>query len=462
MTSTQQHDVYRKISVGLSGRTATLFIETTRPNMTINPLIWMKWKVRMTGLADFYYSNDAGGNDVAYPDGVRSISARQCWPIARAIDEVTCKINDKNIVRHMPRHYLDPLSRLFISQNHARTQSSGGEFDSGDFATTMPGDYNYVISQTDMDDAFQLVARYAATDATKDAANIVHTAYDGVKDYNEGFFRRCAKLHRKALAAVEDAEFDDAPVDQGPDNGDIEIEFYEPVPIVPFACFPKFMSGNNLSYARRIEVRMTFNPDLLSTAFYGINAGGVTATLIQPEAYIHMTPIDPHARIPTSMPVWTAAVNYITIDRSSDLVNLDGETKWLQYDIAPEATRAYFYIARHDLAPGYPTEHFLGINSIEYKTPNAHQELDARQLYDIYRAEAVSNDLEFEDWRNHKAVCVLDCQKLKLVRRVQIKVKWRNRWKLAKKFTLEHEVTDDNECLYEARLLYSTTTEFYA
>jgi len=425
----------------------------------------------MEDVADFYaatHSNGPADFDIEYPKEPMCLSLRQCWAVARAIDQCTCKINDKNIVTHIPRHYIDALSRLYITENHARTQTSGGVFDSGTMGAEMPGDLVNTSTVLDEDGETQLCYPFGdVPDSTVlgTDVNIMHAVHADAEFYNRGHYKRCFKLF-KLLTKGDPLADVAADVDERfPADGTI-LELWEPIPIVPFAMFPKFQGGSNISYARKIEVNMKMSRELLVKIFFGVTSPNFPTPkvkMLEPRAYIHQQGIDPDFRVPRSMPTHHCSIVAFDIDRTSDHPLTKGETDWLKYDIAPESDKAWFYCARQSYSLDFPTEHFLGMDKIEIMTPKTHMYLDARQLYDLWRAEGVNNDLTFEDWRDTKAVCVLDCKKLQLFRRVQFKVYWRNAWKIHARYNRDAVRYDDDASVkYEARLIFSGTSEFYA
>lgn len=468
MTSTkeQPHLFENLKSSSWSQTSASFSFETPLPNRTIHPVVWIKWVVKITGtdFRDFFSSQAVNTTPYDYKVGTQTLAYRQGWCMSRAIDSASIKINDKNTLTHVPRYYLDPLTRLYLTENVCKTNTSGGALDSG----------SMTYHQNDEDFAFnganvrQLNTYLGAASSTNVAVQAVPFKIDDGISFNDGLRMRAAKLYSDATYQYNPLAFGRLV------NGAVgirntlpqepTIDIYEPLPIMPFAYFSKIGDGENTTYMRKIEINLRLNIDLLAYAFCGYNIDTATQLEIMeaPEAFFKTVPYDPKVTIPRSIPILHTDKVYFDVNRAVDDITYEGVTSWLTYDLAPEIDKVYFYCRRSDVNIEYPTEHFLGIRRLEIQTPNCRLDINERQLFDLWREEAVNSDLTFRDWSRTKSVCVFSRGILRLARRIKVKVYWRNCWKQPATINCDVAAIDLGNVTYEAVMLYGAFDEQFS
>lgn len=435
--------------------------ETSRPNYTINPLIYIKYRFKLTGLDNLWYHTD---NAVQYPysEGKNYIAFRQGWCIARGILSATTKINDKNIIRHNPSMYMDPTSRLYISAKQARQLCSGGPFDSGDFGHSSPQDLLDDVTANDVAARdTQLMSDFGWDALGGSTYNAVH-AFPSESSYNKGFYERMQKLYKNIISKAT-VDYDVADQFDIVPNADDVFEVWEPIPCAPFVMFPGMIATQNLSFAKKLDVRLQLAPNMVPYMFEGELNGQNLPTIewLEPQACVKYELRDTAVQVPRSIPVFTEDRQLFTINRSSDSIYLSGSTKWLTFDISPSVSKIYLFCRKAGRTFSDMTEHFLGIEKLQVHTPVKRHTLSSRQLYEDWTRECVDADsLSWDEWQNNKSVCVLDTNAMKLFRRVKIKVFWRNAWKIPRRYNKEPEGLDDGAAVdYECTLIYSTMTE---
>jgi hypothetical protein len=459
----EQAELYEKIPPsGWNQNNLTFIFTTPTQNRVIHPLVWLKWRFRFDDLSAFFsgVDNAAVPNELDYPTSKTRIAYRQGWCMSRAIQSIRCKINDKNIVQHTPSHYIDPLSRLYISREECERHTPGGAFDSDTMIADNPSDVGENVPN--LTDVF-LTADFGTIDNDEDLQPLhVLTSEGGL--YNKGFLKRCGKFW-KSIQDLNTSNYNLGTwADTIPALNQL-VEIYEPIPILPFSGVDKINSGIVMPWAKKIEINISLYRDLVDRICFGRLDGAVkpTITLEEPEAYLRYVPFNEKTIIPPSMPVHTCEERVVTIDRTSNAGYLSGETNWLTYDISNTAPKLFFYIQRRDQDFESPTEHFLGIEELQIQTPRARVKLDAIQLYQMWRQESKRSSLTFEEWRSTKSVCILNKTTLNINRRIKIKAKWRNGWKIRKGYGDKEAIAiDDGEVAYVARLIFSIQNELYA
>lgn len=462
MESREQFELFEEVPSHGTLSNIRFIWETPLPRRSINPLIWIKYTLKISNYSQFYIrDNNAADDEYTYAAEPAALALRQGWAVARGIDSMTIKINDKNVLFHVPREYLDPLSRMFISKSEAEGQCSGGVFDNGSYNYDNGSNFNTQITAANMNRATSIVTDFGHC-ADDDNQNFIHIPSSATKLYNTGLLSRQGKFYRYLL------DLNTSPITNDIEaylDEDLSFEVWEPLPINPFTMFPKFMPGYPLDYIKRLEVSMQMNSNLNDLILFGRRGtlDKPTIEITNVTSYVQYNPplLDAQKK-PVAMPRWYSEQASFDVDRASDAIYLSGETGWFTFDIRPESVKVYLYIQRRDMDFEIPTENFLGIETLYVKTPNVDYKVDSRQLFDMWRAESRGNNISFDDWRRTKSVCVLDVAKLRLKRRVKFKVKWRNYWKYPRRYAQNEVRNDTGTVTYDLRCLYSGNIELHS
>lgn len=353
-------------------------IQSADRTLAIHPLVWLKYTVK---LADTFDGTTIG-NLFADSDTLRF---RQGWACTRALTQFNCTINDKTTLSHQPRLYLDPLQRIYLSNQACETQTSGGTFDTGSCSTT----------NTDI--------------ALYDGAGTDHNPF-----FNQGAFERSLTTIAKFIREIKYQVADPANLE----NRDVavcnSVDLWEPVPITPFFLMSKFSNVNDLSYIRRLQFSASLN---LSLAFEYPGVDTEILTLENIEAHVQYIPYEYDADRPMSLSLYRESVIQITRDPDKLL-----QTHTIEMDVHNENSLLYLYIRPNNFTK--ETETFGGIRKLIIKTPNHHAELYDRVLYDMYIGESINKDVSFDEWSSHKSVCILNMAQFKIRRRVKFTIEW--------------------------------------
>lgn len=466
----QQTTLYEKIQASQYGKVTTFEVRAPTPYLAIDPRIWVRYVLKFSGnLSQYFYGFDdtAQVNELVGRTEESTLAFRQGWCVARGINQVIAKINDKTVVQHQPRDYLDGLSRLFITTQEAKTQCSGGAFDSD---TMIHDEPDYMMAQSvNVDEAgvdqfrinFYSDLGYHG-DGDGDY-NIMIPGH-GCQLFNRGFKSRRYKFFNEGLRNDTTLGVDETAIeDRVPSSDSSLFEVWEPLPFEPFALFPKYQEGKELSCINRLEVRMKFENNLWDHIMCGYysdyqrteEGSAFIPTIsfsIAPEMCVRYIPrVIPPEKI-TSLNVHHSVSQIFEVDRSSEKRMIQGKNTFT-FDIAPDTDKVYFFMKRRDITFETPTETFLGIEEIQIKTPNADHTLDVRQLFDNWNQVSHNHDLSFDDYRYTKSVACISVRELRLDQRLHMIVKWRNIWKVPTQYSRPAIDIDDGTIYYRAILI---------
>lgn len=479
----QQTTLYETVLASQYGKLTTFEVRAPTDYLAIDPRIWVKYTIKVSGnLAGFYHGILADGNLCIHRTEDKMVAWRQGWCVARAMQNVQCKLNDKTVVTHKPRDYIDPLTRMFMTDQEARTQSSGGAFDSDSMIHDEESDLiNYekadviVEDPVDEDDPEPedfSIALYPDLGLQGNVPDNVYLLAPGTQCQmvNRGFKDRRYKFWKEGMRNDETLTVNENSVATGVPTADTcKFELWEPLPIEPFALFPKYQEGKELSIVRRLELRITFEDDLIEYMACGRRSEEELEELSDPLtlslseapmlAVRYIPRVIPPERI-QSLNVHYADYKIFSIDRSSNTRLVRGEQDFT-YDIAPDTDKIYFYMHRRKMGFAYPTEHFLGIESIQIKTPNADHMYDARQLFDNWNSVSHNHDLCFDDFRYTKSVACISVRELRLDQRLHMIVKWRNIWKVPQLYNSAAVGVDNGTVSYRAVLIMDKKVEVH-
>lgn len=471
----QQTTLYEKIEAKEYGKRTTFEVKAPTEFLAIDPRIWVKYTFSFDGnLGQYFHGIDEDGYSVTGRTTDATIAFRQGWCVARGMLNVCAKINDKTVVQHQPRDYIDGLSRMFITKREAETQCSGGAFDSD----TMVHDEESYLTDLSVEidengtDAYK-IQLYPDLGSHSNEEGNYYMMLPGqdCKLYNKGFKKRRYKFFSEGMRNDTTSSVSEANIaDRTVNADDCVFELWEPLPFEPFALFPKYQPGKELSCINRLEVRIEFENNLWDYMMCGwytdtqrnepdLYVPKIEMT-VAPEICVRYIPrIIPPEKI-TSLNVHHSVYQIFDVDRSANTRLVKG-TNTFTFDIAPDTDKVYFYMKRHRGDYEIPTEAFLGIEEIQIKTPNADHYLDARQLFDQYNAVSHNHDLEFDDYRYTKSVACISVRELRLDQRLHMIVKWRNLWKLPQMYTNPAYYIDDGSVQYKAVLIMDKKVEIH-
>jgi hypothetical protein len=106
----QQTTLYETVEATQYGTQTNFEIQAPTGYLAIDPRIWVKYEFEFTTtLADYYHGLDDDLDATFTRSTNKNIAWRHGWCVARGMQTVVCKINDKTTVTHKPRQYLDAL-----------------------------------------------------------------------------------------------------------------------------------------------------------------------------------------------------------------------------------------------------------------------------------------------------------------------------------------------------------------
>jgi hypothetical protein len=468
-----------------SNRNVRFRIVTSNENRSIDPLIWVKWTFKFTNTRDisrYYTENNPGDalNAMGIPADDKYMATRHCWCVQRAMENISVKVNDRNVISHCPRDYTDALSRIYIDARKACVESSGGAFDCGSMDTNTPSDVSipremtdeiWVVSVGDIGSANMYSADLPVDyDDVKRGDTEIHKLPSDSTLTNHGLQKRIVETFKRLQSrdtniAVNGA----AQSNMAPTNANTTLVLYEPLPVEPFALFPKFMSGRGLDFAKKMDININLASNMADLILnYRAGNSGVANTDVVPVLELASAPkilvrYVPNTGIerPLVLPVHYMVCKSFDVDRTSNNIYVEGTNKF-KFDIHNDSKKLYFYLRRATYSGTYPTEHFLGIERLVVITRTARHDLDVRQLYDQYTRESVNKDLDFENYRKTKTVAILDKDELDIGQRVELHATWRNYWKIPRIYAKESVAIDDGVVGYQACLIVGNNVEFHS
>lgn len=465
----------RTIAASSSGFSCTICPSSN--NLAIHPLIWAEYKVKLVGDQWHLYwcreFNDGLQNKSLVGGELGWLGIRQGYPVARSFSNVALRINNKTTINHYPRPYLDALTRLYMTEEEIKSNTTGGAFDSGSFDMRIPG---YECQQMITLDTTQAIIRIEACSLdwpVNSANNFVdhYLSMPGpINDRtNVGLAVRCSKTYANLqfnsppLDFIFDPMNDNNPNIHFPNANDSYITICEPLCIDPLYFFPKFSSAMPIHYIKHLHMNVSiaapeFVHHIVNTN--GVLPPGHSARL--EEVKLHIRYVPPPENISVPPVLFSHGIQQIPfkINVDSSQHHQRGTQNIRFTDIPPSADKLYFYCAHSDIKTYLPTEHFLGLDSITLESANVRQTISSRHLYDLWREEGVNKSMRFEDWRLTKAVCVLSKKEFQIGHCLNIQINWINAWRSEPLHVGPDQVDPDGEHIYMATLIASVPIEY--
>lgn len=249
------------------------------------------------------------------------IAPRQCFPVARAIQNLSVTINGSNF-NVQPTYWCDVLNRLYFSEEDAKTfcSTSGGQFDSADPRHTAPWRLYRIGQDNDTATIDDLDVSIAAVPVTTSAFS-VNAPMFSQECGNKGLFNRFEyflnKYYAENCKGSDDSNYDwdylggtnedeyreldatdaderdirlgrrDRAIAEGDTETDtINLTVYERIPIAPFVFHPSKDPRMSIPNIKQINITAQFvTSDLANHIFQG-DANGVVSgagTVIAPQ-----------------------------------------------------------------------------------------------------------------------------------------------------------------------------------
>jgi len=398
-------------------------------------------------------------NDAAISNEM-SIAFRQCFPMARAIQNLSVTINGSNF-NVQPVYWIDALNRLYFSEEDAANfcSTSGGEFDG-----KHPGpEPFYILAQNSMVPTAD-VATSALYYNPGGVAMNNNTASSGIPlncddYYNKGLEARWQKMISRIYEAgstkgtktylqTNNTTNTNAGIVAAVDgvlnnNDEFSLKVYERLPIAPFLFHPSKDQKMSIPNIKQINISAQFvTGDLYKHVLQGNGDGqlGANGARVDPTVSPALTvsncklhckwrlsdiAIPPVVRIPA--PKYLQYIQSESIAPSS-APTVAGPTAIssrtfsnIQLDAIPDKFFIFIRRRESDYEMTYPSEFCLSIKEITLTIGGSSGRLtsfNAAQMYSNflrYSAHGGEKKLDFDTWYKYRCVYCLDASDIGLV-----------------------------------------------
>jgi hypothetical protein len=390
------------------------------------------------------------------------LAFRQCFAIARAIQNLSVTINGSNF-NVQPIYWLDALNRLYFSEEEARTicSSSGGEFD-GPWPTGIAA---YRTDQTQR-------AGNANANAVKVNFCGIQTEADdfvrGVPDksfINEGLEKRwnrfLTRIYEKYANRTAKAELSatDNATDRagrvavadgaitcetagGVANSAFTFSLFERLPIAPFLFHNSKDARMSIPNIRQVNITAQFATDMWKHVLQGQGNGqliaGVTrapvlykriAILNDAKCKLHCRWYLTDAGIPPVVtlraPKYQQYIQAITYNPGATGIGPGATASRsfsnIQLDSIPDKFFIFVSKRPESFHCQYPSEFYLSIKNITLTIGGSSGRLTSLTSYQMYEnflklsAHGGESKLNYEDWYKFHCVAILDAADIGLV-----------------------------------------------
>lgn len=442
-------------------------------------IIEYQFTLSKTNIAQYF--RQLGGITAIGNDNLKElfIAPRQCFPVARAIQNFSVTINGSNF-NVQPVYWLDVMNRLYFSEEDAKTfcSTSGGEFDSADPRHTAPWRMLRTASGdgTGVVDPATLVMNYAGlrNAATDYVSNIPLMQNDiGNRGLWNRFYRFLLQYYNNKCRGSADANYDwdylggagndEYRVKDNADrkgnlirtdllgdteNGSISFSLFERLPIAPFVFHPSKDPRMSIPNIKQINITAQFVAnDLVNHIFQG-DANGVfggegdfiAATNAPSIAFQSNKSVKLHCKwrltdmaIPPVIRI--PAPKYLQYIKSLDLAGIDATSTSnsgsvdlgsvtfsnIQLDAIPDKFFIYVKRANTDWRMCMPSEYQLSISTITLTIGGSSGRLTSMnsvQMYDNFlkhSAHGGENKLKYDEWYRYRCCAILEASDIGLI-----------------------------------------------
>lgn len=390
------------------------------------------------------FEGGVGGssNNAPYAGNNMHCALRQCWPICRAIQNLSVNING-TVISNQPYIWMDAMNRLYLSEEEASNicTLSGGEFDTG-YRIPLGNDNNYATCYADIalsGQAENLNIKsnygfnnvYANGVATANAYFPLHNLMPlGDTFENNGFSKRFYRIARKAREAINPAS-----VTSTARYADtITFSVFERIPISPFLLYDSRDYHMSIPHVRTMtiaaqystkykELAFQYPTNLVGNADYSSNSTAfptidftnsankpilhlkwiMSKDIIPPNISIPCNMIREYANAFTMPEMATTAISYSSTTAYSN-INLEG---------IPDLMLVYIRRNPADTMYRHPSEHFLGIDQLKITiagTSGKMNNISSGELYALWLKNVVHRGIYkqgYEDWYRLGCVAAL-------------------------------------------------------
>lgn len=407
------------------------------------------------------------------------IAPRQCFPVARSIQNLSVTINGSNF-NVQPVYWCDILNRLYFSEEDAKTfcSTSGGQFDSADPRHTAPWRL-YRCSQDNGTAAIgtldvnvggvPLAADHYAINAPLGSELVGNKGlFNRFESFLNSYYQNyCLGQNGSAYdwGYDDDGDYEERPddtdanrqirlgrrtrVDVGGDTEDniIYITMYERIPIAPFVFHPSKDPRMSIPNIKQINITAQFVTNYLIDHIFQGDANGITggnSDLIGPTdtcsiAFTNSNAVKLHCKwrltdmaIPPVIRI--PAPKYLQYIQALTLAGPETDAaRYGPYDLGSHSfaniqldaipDKFFIYVKRATSAweMCFPSEFQLSIKSITLTIGGSSGRLTSlkpAQMYDNFlkhSAHGGENKLRFDDWYRYRCCAILEASDIGLI-----------------------------------------------
>lgn len=382
----------------------------------------------------------------AQPDAVNAnrTALRQCWAVARSIQNLSLNING-TVISGQPVLSLDTLNRMYISEEEAASLCtlSGGEFDSGpriaraydDLVTvsTSLQDVNG-LSNINANDLFERVNIHPGygplIQGSVDAAVALNTwnyAPHNKQYYNDGFTQRhhrFANLCRAVNApnaAIGAARYATDQVLDGNGYADyVDITIYERVPLCPFFFYDSRDYKMSIPHVRTMTLSSQFSTNYSNLIMQVASGANIFVNPVYAAPKLHLKwimtkdPIPPSISIPCPI-TREYTLSFTAAFPAAAASSASGTTQWsgLNLEAIPDLLCVSLKRQPGSETSAAPTEHFLEITNIKLTvagTSGKMTNISSGELYALWLSNVVHRGIykqNYQEWRKYACVAAL-------------------------------------------------------
>lgn len=426
----------------------SFYVITPASNALLDNEIYIEIPITIN-LSGYAGGLESTNNSTPFAASNTHFALRQCWAIARSIQNLSVNING-TVISNSPVVWMDAMNRLYLSEEEASNicTMSGGEFDTG-YRLAFGEDMNPFISDANQTltgaqtMGFKINRGFGSNTTTLGSQSHQNDADEKIALLpvmpansmfeNQGFSRR---FYRIVKLLREQINSQLTPGQNRYGTGSFTFSLFERVPIAPFLLYDSRDYKMSIPHVRTLTLTASYSTnagplvwqypksnvapqqDLINSTL-NINVPALTWMTNQPILHLKWIMskdiIPPNISIPCSIireyqlgfstPVFaTTSPTISSTGQQYNNINLEG---------VPDLLLIYLRKDPNNAAYGDPSEHFLGIDLLNITvagTTGKMNNISRGELYSLWLKNVVHRGIykqSFQEWYTRGCVVAL-------------------------------------------------------